>query len=73
MKVSDLKKQLESCDPNMEIDVVVSITEHYCGADGYCYCTAEDKHFDVNGISKQTVYDKKTKKQKVVGFSITTY
>lgn len=73
MKVSDLKKQLDTCDPNMEIDVVVSVTEHHCQPDGYCYCSAEDTHFDVSGISKNTQYDNKTKKQTIVSFSITTY
>jgi hypothetical protein len=70
MKVSDLIKELQSCDPNMDIDVVVSITEHYCGPNSYCYCSAEDKHCYITGVSKRTEYDKKGRKQIVNGYSI---
>jgi len=70
MKVYELQKQLAECDPNMDIDIVVSITEHCCGPDSYCYCGAEDRHFDITGISRRTEYDKKGRKQIVSGYSM---
>jgi len=70
MKVSDLQNELSKCDPDANINIVVSIIEHYCGSDSYCYCSYEDKNFDINNISKKTQYNKKTKQHDIVGFSI---
>ena len=73
MKVSDLIKELQSCDPTLDIDVVVSITEHKCGPNSYCYCSSEDKQFEIGGIMRNVTYDKKSKKQIVTALSISTF
>jgi hypothetical protein len=69
MKVSDLQNELSKCDPDADIDIVVSIIEHSCGSE-YCYCSEADKNFNINIISKKTKYNKKTKQHDIVGFSI---
>ena len=70
MKVSDLQNELSKCHPDANINIVVSIIEHYCGNDSYCYCSYEDKNFDISTISKKTIYNKKTKQHDILGFSI---
>jgi hypothetical protein len=70
MKVSDLQNELSKCDPDADIDIVVSIIEHSCISEEYCYCSYVDKNLNINNISKKTKYNKKTKQHDIVGFSI---
>ena len=70
MKVSDLQNELSKCDPDATIDIVVSIIEHSCISEEYCYCSYADKNLNIDNISKKTKYNKKTKQHDIVGFSI---
>lgn len=72
MTKSQLLKELEPYDDNIEIDIVVSILNCDCRMtrNRYCYCKYDDENKYIEGISEFTQYNKKTKKQEVTGLSI---
>lgn len=69
MKIKDLLKLFSNFDEDLEVKMVCSFTKHTCG-DNYCYCSSEDYFFSISNLEKETKYNKKSKKQQIVGICI---
>jgi hypothetical protein len=69
MKIKELKKLLDNIDEELDIDIVCTYTEHTCG-EGFCYCTNSDHFFYPSNLEKKVKYNKKTKTQDLIGYSI---
>lgn len=64
MKIKDLIQELSQYDPELEVDLVVSYTEHCCSNDSGCYCSSEDHVFHIGSVCKE--YGKLKKNKDVV-------
>ncbi len=64
MKIKDLIKELSVFDPELEVDIVVSYTDHDCGDGGYCYCSSEDHIFYIESFCKE--YGKRKKDKDII-------
>lgn len=70
MKIKDFLELFDGIDENLDIKIVSSYTEHYCGDARYCYCGSEDHFFYISNLEKSTEFDKKSKTQKVIGMCV---
>lgn len=59
MNVSTLIKILSEYDPNLDVGVVVSFTEHCCTGDEYCYCSRRDHEYNLDSVAKEENIKKK--------------
>lgn len=72
MKIGELKDLLVGYSDDLEIGFISSFNDcnGCCNEDGRCYCTSEDHEFYITDMAKHVVYNKKTKKQELVGIMI---
>jgi hypothetical protein len=70
MKIKDFLKLFDGVDENLDIKIVSSYTEHYCGDGEYCYCGLEDHFFYISNLEKRTEYNKKRKAQETIGMCV---
>lgn len=76
MKIKELIEKLGKFDPELEIKVNAKYTVHYCGDDGYCYCSCEDHIKDINDpilVESLRIYGKEHKKSPAVVLVIEEY
>lgn len=66
MTVSELIEELAQYDPDLEVGIVVSYTEHStdCGSYEYgCYCSSKDHEHYIESVSKEEDPKKKIVKK----------
>lgn len=71
MTTKELIKLLSEYPDDTEVQFVASYKDSCdCRADQYCYYSYNDHYYYIHGVSERTEYDKKTKKQKIIGVCI---